>query len=331
MQTIYITEHGLHLKKKSNRILVKKEGKTYEEIPVLDLKRLLIFGNCQVSTDLMKFLASRGIEVAFLSGRGRFRFRLVPETSKNIYLRLAQHDKFRDPAFRLRISRAIIKAKIKNQRGLLVRYRRNQPEMNLDHIIDALHGYHMEADSQGNLEALMGLEGLCSKTYFAGFAVLLKGGFHFEGRRYHPAPDPINALLSFGYMMVFNEIQGCLEAHGLDPFLGFLHGLRYGRASLAADLVEVFRSPVVDRLVLYLINKKMIKEEYFEKKEKEILLDDTGRKIFLANFENFMTASFLDPAAGTRKNFRNILREQVACLEKTLLHDIEYKPFEFST
>lgn len=329
MHTIFLIDQGLQLKKKSNRIVLKKEGKVVEEIPILELKRVLIFGNNQVSTELMRYLASKGIEVAFLSSRGRFKFRLVPETSKNIYLRLAQHDRHRDASFRLRFSQATVAAKLKNQRSLLIRYQRNQPQVDLSEAIAMLQKYAEEAPAKTDLEEVRGLEGIGARVYFESFGKLLLGGFSFTRREYYPAPDPVNALLSFGYMLLHNELNSLLEATGFDVFLGFLHGTRYGRASLSTDLMEDLRSPLVDRLVLYLINKGVVKPDQFTTDEgkKAVIMDEAALKNYLANYEKFMETQFLDARTKKRRSFRIILRDKVLALERTLLHGAEYQPY----
>ena len=330
MHTIYLTDNGLQIKKKSNRIVVKKEGNVQEEIPILNLKRVLIFGNNQLSTELMRYLSSKGIEVAFLSSHGKFKFRLVPETSKNIYIRMAQHDCYHDQDFRINWSRSIIKGKLKNQKALLIRYRRNQPKVDLDGSIKMLKDCIQNVKGKDTIEGIMGLEGIGSRAYFQAYGKLLIGDFKFLKREYYPAPDPVNALLSFGYMLVFNELNSLLEACGFDVFIGFLHSIRYGRASLAADMIEELRSPVIDRLVIYLINKGVVKPTQFILKEKKgARMTDEARKTFLTNYEKFMTTYFMDVKTKKRTNFRQIIQEKIMELDRAILNKIVYEPYVF--
>jgi len=329
METIYVTDSGLQLKKKSDRIAVKKDGKIIEEFRTIDLKRVLIFGNSHLTTDLMRYLASKGVEVAFLSEKGRFKFRLVPETSKNIYLRMAQHDRHRDKTFRVRISKTLVRAKLKNQRSFLMRYQRNQPDVTLHNYIETLKNCMLKIDKTESVEEIMGVEGLGARNYFEAYGKLLLGGFEFAGREYHPPPDPVNALLSFGYMLLFNELSSLLEACGFDIFLGFLHSPIYGRASLANDLMEELRSPVIDRLVIYLINKRVVKLSQFTPDKKSVRMNDASRKSFLANYNSFMTVPFLDTKTKKQKNYRKILRERAREMEQAVLTNREYIPYIF--
>lgn len=325
MQTLYVTDNGVQLNKKSNRILLKKENKILDEVPMLDLKRVIIFGNNQVSTQLLQHFASKGIDVAFLSSCGRFKFRLVSETSKNISLRMAQHELYRDKSFRIKLSQSIVQAKIHNQRSLLVRYQRNRPEVDLKNYLEILKKSSHQVREKHEIDEIMGVEGYAGKTYFEAYGKLLLGGFIFTKRAYHPPPDPVNALLSFGYMVLFNEIGSLLEGTGFDGFLGFLHSIHYGRLSLATDLIEELRSPLIDQLVLYLINTNSIRLEQFSPNEDGVLMDSPAMKTFLSNYEKFMTTDFLNVQSKKRTNYRQIIRDQVNNLEKTLLHNEEYK------
>lgn len=330
MNTIYITDNGVLLKRISQRILLKKDGKVINEIPVLDLKRILVFGNNQISTDLMKYLAGKGIEVAFLSMNGRFKFRIVPETSKNIYLRMAQHHHYQNPGFRVNLAKIFVKAKLKNQRNFLLRYQRNQPGTNIRDAIDSLKKSLQDIEDKASIDEIMGAEGYGSKTYFNAYGKLLLNGFKFYKREYYPPPDPVNALLSFGYMLIFNELKGLMEGCGFDIFLGFLHGARYGRESLASDMIEELRSPIVDRLVIYLINKGVIKlSQFAEKENKGIRMDEQAIKAYLSNYEKFMTASFSDIKTRKQTNYREIIRQNVIKLENMLLNNVEYQPYIF--
>lgn len=332
MHTLYITDNGILLKRRSGRILLKKDSKVMEEIPILDLKRILIFGNNQISTDLMRYLSRNGIEVSFLSQRGRFNFRMVPETSKNIYLRMAQHRSYGDTDFRVSWSRIMVGAKLRNQRNMLMRGRKNQPDIGscIDKEIDILRKCLYSMDKKASINEIMGAEGYGAKVYFSAYGRLIRNGFEFRERAFHPPPDPVNALLSFGYMLLLNEINSLLEAFGFDAYLGFLHSIRYGRASLATDLIEPFRSPIIDRLVLYLINLGVIGPSAFrDTEDKGIRMDEAAIKAYLTNYEKFMTSLFLDKQSNEQKNYRQILRENVLQLERLLLDKADYCPYFF--
>ena len=275
----------------------------------------------------MRHLASKSVETAFLSSRGKFRFRIVPELSKNIYLRMAQHRHYNNEGFRVRWSTAVVEAKLKNQRNFLIRSRRNQPDADIEKEISMLETSIKGLNDKKSVDEIMGAEGFGSKTFFRAYGKLIRGEFKFVKREYYPPPDPVNALLSFGYMLVFNELNGLLEAFGFDVYLGFLHSIRYGRASPASDLIEELRSPVVDRLVIYLINLDVIKPSQFTATENRgVRMDERALKAYLKNYEKFMTASFVT-REGDQKNYRKVVRESVENAERVLLDNIDYSPY----
>ncbi len=166
--------------------------------------------------------------------------------------------------------------------------------------------------------------------FFRAYGKLIRGDFEFVKREYYPAPDPVNAMLSFGYMLIFNELNGLLEAFGFDMYLGFLHSVRYGRASLASDLVEELRSPVVDRLVIYLINLDVIKPSQFAATEKRgMRMDEKALKAYLKNYEKFMTAPFKDNITREYTTYRRVIQQRVEITEKVLLDNADYRPYIF--
>jgi len=328
MPTLYLTEQGSTLRKTSKRLVVEKAGVVLLEVPAFQIDRVLIFGAVQVSTQAISFLLDSGIEVSFLSTKGRLKGKLTPAESKNVFLRLAQYERAKDEEFKLAIAKNIIEAKLKNQRTLILRYQRNHPDTDfsaqLETIAEALSALpHKKAISE-----VMGLEGASTGAYFQCFSTMLPPDFTFEKRTRHPPLDPVNALLSLGYTFVTNEIASIVESKGFDPFIGFLHGLRYGRQSLALDIVEEFRHPAVDGLALSLINKGSIKEaDFHHEEEGAFLLNKPAFSRFLSLYEDRMEKPFQYKDAAPQINYRKLIRHQVEMMQGVVLNKEEYRPF----
>ena len=289
MSFLYVTEQGAYIRKKGSHIEVAHEGETLADRTIADTKCLVVFGGVQVTTDAMMALLDAGCDVAFMTQNGHFKGRLVSASGKNSVLREQQFDALRDPARRLDMARCYVAAKVRNG-------------------IDVLHDYHrsgksefvfesrprMEELSQRALQApdaacLRGYEGSAARLYFDGFGKCLLHGRTFPGRIFHPSVDPVNALLSFGYSFIARELQAVVEALGLDPYIGFFHEVTYGRASLSLDLMEEFRHPLVDRLVLKLFNRKIVDDDDFEVKgeDKQVYLKKESLKIFIRHYEEW--------------------------------------------
>lgn len=169
----------------------------------------------------------------------------------------------------------------------------------------------------------MGVEGGASAAYFRALGQMFLKDLKFEKRTKRPPKDPVNALLSFGYSLITNEIHGLLVGHGFDPFIGFLHGLSYGRPSLALDLVEEFRQPVVDRFTLRLVNRGIIKKEDFTAREGGIYLTDHARKTFFVQYDKQINQKSGTPALSVRDHFKHQIRQ----LSKSMQTRSAYKPY----
>jgi CRISPR-associated protein Cas1 len=270
MTTLYLSEQGSKLRKTSQRLVVEKYGDTLLEVPVYGIDRVLIFGAVQISTQAISFLLESGIDVSFLSVHGRLKGKLSPVQSKNVFLRLAQYDRYKDGEFKPMIARSILEGKLKNQRTLVLRYQRNHPEADFSSQLDTISNSISSLVDTKEISSLIGLEGASSGAYFRCYSKMLSQNFTFDKRTKHPPLDPANAILSLGYVLITNEIGALAESTGFDPFIGFLHSLRYGRKSLPLDLVEEFRHPVIDGLVQTLVNTGSIKEDDFYKENKAL-------------------------------------------------------------
>ena len=326
MSTLYLTEQGSKLRKASKRLVVEKGGTTLLEVPAYGIDRVLIFGAVQLSTQAISFLLNSGIEVSFLSTTGRLKGKLTPVQSKNVFLRLAQYDRYKDDEFKLMIARSILEAKLKNQRTLVLRYQRNHPGIDFASELATIAHALSSLPHKKQISSLMGLEGASAGAYYRCYAKMLSANFAFEKRTRHPPLDPTNALLSLGYVLITNEIAALVESVGFDPFIGFLHALRYGRHSLPLDLVEEFRHPVIDGLVLTLINTGSVKEADFHKESNgAVLLNKEAFKRFLTSYEERMEKPFKEK--DTYTTYRKVFRTQVEKMERAVLNRVQYQPF----
>lgn len=173
---------------------------------------------------------------------------------------------------------------------------------------------------------ILGIEGICSHIYFEAFGRMFRGEIEFHGRNRRPPRDPINVMISLGYTFLTKEVCNVLDAESFEMYLGFLHGIRYGRKSLALDMVEEFRQPVIDRLVIRFFNKRIFTKFDFTTDEDGILLNEDGFKKFCKEFERWMTDKSF---AGNEMSFRSRIRKQVSQLKKAIQGDSIYRPFKW--
>jgi len=328
MPTLYLLEQGAKLFKEQKKLVVEKDEKILLEIPEFKIDRVLLFGNIQITTQAMKFLLESGIETAFFNIHGKLIGRLSPVESKNVLLRISQYEAYRDENFRLKVAKAIVEGKIKNSKVMLQRYQRNHPgEVDFSEPLRNLDSCLEELQNKTKVSTVVGLEGRASAVYFEAFGKMLRKDIQFTLRTRRPPQDPINSLLCLGYALITSEMFSLVSAIGFDPYIGFLHGIDYGRPSLALDLIEEFRHAVVDRLTLELVNKEILTEDDFEEKEGGVYLKGESMKKFFVHYEKRMLTLFQDECSGEETNFRKTFLKQAQKFAKTIQEGISYEPF----
>ena len=328
MPTLYLLEQGAKLEKESKRLVVTKEGKILLEIPEFKIERVFIFGNIQITTPAMKFLLERGIETGLFTVYGRLIGKLSPVSSKNVLLRLSQFEKAKDEEFKLRMAKVIIEGKIKSTKVLLQRFARNHPEVDFKEAEESLNSCLGELPRKTKVSGVIGIEGRASAIYFEAFGKMFRKELKFERRTRRPPKDPVNSLLSLGYSLITNEMFSVLESMGFDPYVGYLHGIEYGRPSLALDLIEEFRHIVIDRLTLELVNKEILTSDDFEERGEGVYLKEKARKKYFLHYEKRMLTSFQSPFSGEGEvTYRKMFYQQAQRFSKTIKEDIPYTPF----
>jgi CRISPR-associated endonuclease Cas1/group II intron reverse transcriptase/maturase len=327
LSTLYLSEQGSYLSYSQKRLMVKKGEEVIMELPAIKIQQVIVFGQCGITTPALDFCLKASIPISFLSVHGAYYGRLTPPAAKQVTLHQQQFQKIQDTSFALNIAKSFVDGKIHNQRVLLQRRHWRQNDTELESAINFLAEMQKKAQNATTLDELRGYEGTSSAEYFRVFGLLLDDSFSFEKRIKHPPTDPVNALLSFGYTLLFQNIYSLVEAHGLHPYCGHLHALRDGHPALISDLIEEFRAPVVDSLVVYLINSHIIKPEHFEKNQeaqKPCLLTSEGRKTFVAQFETKMLSTWTHPHTNYTVDYRRLIALQITELAQCIRGEREY-------
>ena len=272
MTVLYVKETGAVIRRDMERIKVtrrpaeKRVDELLHSIAVRDLEQVVIYGNVQLTTQAAALLLENNIDVVYLSHYGKFRGRLGQDGSKFARLRHAQLRLVSEERRALELAMAIVAAKLSNQRNVLQRLAANTAADVRRSLLEAAAGIEQMRNASRRattLDALRGFEGKAGVYYFAGVKLLLPARWAFKGRQYHPAPDPFNALLSFGYALLQKDMSATIHLVGLDPYLGCFHALEYGRPSLTLDLMEEFRPVAVDEPLLTLaISERLTPQDF---------------------------------------------------------------------
>lgn len=254
MTHIYLTRSDVKVGSSDGRLTVKHgDGSLLQDIPMSAVESLNVFGNPQISTQLVRECLSAGIPVGYYSEDGHYFGKLSSFGNLDPARQKMQMVLTDNEAFCLVWSKRIVAAKIINSMAVLGSmsdiYRFTEDDLGgLLHSLETLR--YAE-----NRDMVLGLEGNAAKSYFRCLSKLVIGeGFSFSGRSTRPPRDPVNAMLSYGYSLFHRSIIGAVERHGLHPYFGFMHKIKYGHAALVSDLIEEFRAPLVDRAVISLVN-----------------------------------------------------------------------------
>jgi CRISPR-associated protein Cas1 len=339
-------EQGLTLSAEGDLLLVGRGEAVIDRVRVADMEEVLVFGNVSLTPGAVRSLLRRRIDTVFLTLRGQYLGRLAAPASRNAELRIAQIEKLRDPEIALSLARTVVWGKISNQRNLLLRAQRELRRDDLARAIAGMRGLLGETGTAGTLDTLRGLEGQAAALYFRSLGQCLRNpDFVFERRTRRPPRDPVNAVLSFGYTLLSMRLESLVLRAGLDPLVGFFHGAEHGRPSLALDLVEEFRTVVVDSLMLRLVNRRELGPEDFESAgvseepiEGEggeeagpgpgVWLADTGRRIFFRAWSRRLQETLYYPGRRQVLPLEDILLQQVYQVARILRGEQDdYAPF----
>jgi CRISPR-associated protein Cas1 len=331
LNTLYITRPDCYLHKERETVIVKHGDSKLAQFPMLALQNILCFGQVSVSPALMAACLDSNIGLSFFTEFGKFQAQVTGMPKGNVLLRRTQYRWADDEDKAISVARLMVAAKVGNCRVVLLREQRN-------------HGHSTElacaAQSLGALlesircarsvPHLLGLEGEAARLYFGVFNNLIRAsGFKFCGRARRPPTDPVNALLSFLYVLLASECASALSSVGLDPYVGFLHQDRPGRKSLALDLMEELRAPLADRFVLTLVNRGQIKPtDFVTEASGAVRLTDDARKALLTAYQERKKEILRHPYLEESIELGLIPHAQALLLARHLRGDMaQYTPF----
>ncbi|WP_030461056.1 type I-C CRISPR-associated endonuclease Cas1c [Kitasatospora sp. NRRL B-11411] len=306
LNTLYVQTQGTDLRLDQDTLRIHlPDTPGRKTLPLRRLDAIVVYGHINLSTELLTRCAQDARPVTWMTRGGRFQARLEGPVRGNVLLRHEQHRAHTDPAQRLGIARSTVAGKIRNSRWVLLRAARDSKTDAQTRIREAaakLAEGLADTQNADSLDTLMGIEGNAARHYFAGLRDIHRPTDEipaFTHRNRRPPTDPVNATLSFTYGLLRNLVHGAIEQVGLDPYIGFLHGLRPAKPALALDLMEEFRPVLADRFALTLLNRRELRAHHFETLAGgAVNLTEDGRKTLLAAWQEWKTQPWEHPIAG---------------------------------
>ncbi|BBX73996.1 CRISPR-associated endonuclease Cas4/Cas1 [Mycobacterium shinjukuense] len=307
-QIIHLATSGSRASIRHGRLCVSARGEEVASFPLERVSGLVVHGNIDLSSALIRELLWRGLTIVWCSGTGRVIGWGHTANTPNGLARVRQHQASAEG--RLALAREFIGAKIANQATLL---RRNGDAPATVSYLRMLQRTALSAETLG---ALYGFEGEAAARYFASFSTMLRPRqaevflARWPGRAGRGALDPLNVALNFVYGVLVAETIRAVAACGLDPHAGFLHSSNRNKPALALDLMEEFRAPLGDAVVLTAINNGEITESGFSSALGSCRLRDSGRKALLSAYERRLATEFTHPVFKYKVTWRRAIEVQ---------------------
>ena len=308
-EVLVVQTPGAQIGQRGDELIVSVKGEDARKIPGQQVRAIYCYGAVQITAQAVSTCLELGIDVAYFSPAGRFLGMLGGLPASGVDARRGQYRLFELPGVRLQLAREVIRAKIHNQRVMLMR-NGDVP----DRVLSLMASFRDSTASARDLTALLGIEGGAAALYFEQFESMLKQRddwkFDWRGRNRRPPRDPVNALISLGYSMLAKELTGVCYSVGLDPFLGFMHQPRYGRPALALDLMEEFRPLIADSVAISLINRGELGPEDFIRSANGTFLNDKGRRPFWEAWFRRLDTEVSHPEFSYKMAYRRMLEVQ---------------------
>jgi CRISP-associated protein Cas1 len=339
MSTIYLVQQGAVLRKEHGRLVVQSplnsqgEKTALTEIPIQEVERVMVLGNVQITTQAISVCLEEQIPIIFLTQQGDYKGHLWNLAQSDLKVQSKQFQRFEEEAFQFLMTQRLVLGKLWNCKQLLLKLRRQR---DVPEVTQAIEGIDrdwqavQDATPEMSLNVLRGYEGSAASRYFPAFGKLIThSGFSLTQRSRRPPTDPVNSLLSFGYTLLFNNVMSLLLVEGLNPYLGNLHRSDRTDPHLAFDLMEEFRSPIVDSLVLKLANQRILRptDFTFPNSEGGVYLETAARRVFLKHFEERISSPVSHPDVGNQVSYRRVIQLQIQRYKRALMADVTYEAF----
>lgn len=334
LNILYVTSENSYLALDGENIVIFEGADELGRVPLHNLEGIVSFGYRGTSPALMGVCVERNISICYITPQGKFLARVTGKVKGNVILREQQYASTKDEEQSLAIAKNCILGKVHNARWVLERAVRDHSlQIDTEQVKKAsvyLKNSLEYIENCQTKEELRGYEGEAASIYFSVFDQLIlqqKKDFTFQGRNKRPPLDPVNAMLSFVYTLLTNQIASALESVGLDPYIGYLHTERPGRVSLALDLIEELRAVMADRFVLSLINKKIVTGKNFVKKENgAVLMELDARKRLLTEWQNKKKETLTHPYLKEKIEWGMVPYAQAMLLARYLRGDLDGYP-----
>jgi CRISPR-associated protein Cas1 len=319
MKDYYIFKSGRVSRKDNSIVLETNDGNIF--IPINDIDSLCFFGEIDINTKAINFLAQQQVVVHFFNYYGWYTGSFYPrEFLLSGDVLVAQVKAYLDMHSRTYIARQFVQGAI---HGFITNIKR-YPDVG-DAAVNTLQQYINATEEQSNVLSLMGIEGNAHELYYSTFPVIIKQPIEFEKRVKHPPNNMMNALISFCNSLVYTHVIKELYKTQLNPTVSYLHEPSNRRFSLSLDVSEIFKPIYADRVIFDLLNNNMITQKHFDKDLNYCYLKEDGRKIVVKAFDDKINTTVMHKKLKRNVSYQKMIRLELYKLIKHLLNEEQYQ------
>ena len=312
----YILSEGILKRKENTLYFVNNKGK--KPIPINKIYSIYAYGQITFSSQVMSLLAKKGIPIHFFNYYGFYNGSYYPrETLLSGDLLVRQAEYYLNQSKRLELAKLFVEGAANNILKVLSYYK---IENDVNEILK-------ELTKTNKITEIMNVEGRIRSEYYSKFDEILPEEFKMEGRSRQPPKNMINSLISFGNSMMYSTVLTEIYNTQLNPTISYLHEPFERRFSLSLDLSEIFKPSFVDRLIFYLVNKRMITKKDFNQDLNCCLLNDSGRNKFIKEYNKRLEKTIKHKDLNKKVSYQRLIRLEAYKLKKHILGIKKYNPF----
>lgn len=321
---IYLFKSGTLKCQDGSLVYITKDGKDY--IPIMQAEIIYVFGNCTLNKSTLQLLSDYKIKVYFFSYYGRFLGSYVPQKSSIGKVEIEQLKIIESEERNFPFQKEIILSSVYNMNSVLKYYQKKRhisfsQIIELEKLIFSIKNLEI-ADSK----KLLIYEARSKQLYYDAFNyIILNKDFYFCRRSTYPPQDELNAIMSYGYAILYGIVETAIYTSNLQPNLGFIHRITKPNNSLKYDVADIFKPVLVDRLIFRMINKGQLKKEMFEVKDNGIYLSHQGSILFIEEFETLLKTTIL--VKNKKMSYRSIINREMYNIEKSIMNNTKYKGY----
>lgn len=325
-KTFYVFSSGT-FRRRDNTLYFETDDGKKRFIPVKDTAEIVVFSEVDLNKRLLEFLSQNEIILHYFNYHGYYMGTFYPREHLNSgYMVLKQAENYLDQKKRMVIACRIIEGGLKNILRVL-KYYQNRGK-NVAEFIGNIEKFLPDVHDCQNEQSLMAIEGNARSYYYRAFDQIIElEEFKFETRTRRPPKNNLNALISFGNMMLYNLCLSETYRTHLDPRIGFLHATNMRRFTLNLDISEIFKPIIIDRLIFTLLGRKMLTANDFVKGTGGLMMKEQAKLRFVEGFEEKIRTTINHREIGRPVSYRRLIRLELYKLEKHLMGEKEYSPF----